>query len=380
MHLCGCVVFFVLIISVAQSFVMPSARRDLSKARSKSPRSPRAKSPAAPRSRSRSAPLKMSTRSSVEASAAGGKKKSSGSGLKRFSIVLIFSLILSQALSFLASGSKSAFTYLRTSSIAIIGAQLLVWLHASGVVFGNTPTEHYYDLIGSVTNVSAIAASIYFNGGWARLSQRQKALSAFVIIWATRLGIFLFSRVQVAGKDSRFDEMKKVPLAFAVAWVLQGLWVFITALPVTSLNALGGSGTSLGTQDYIGLSLWVIGFGFELLADHQKTQFKAVKGNKGKFINTGLWAISRHPNYFGEMLLWFGAYIVANGGMTSPLQKFVTFFCPVFVSLLLIFVSGVNLLEKSSDARFGTSKGYEEYKTSTPVLIPFVGRAGDASF
>ena len=258
----------------------------------------------------------------------------------------------------------------------------MVWLQASGVVFGNSPTEHYYDLVGSITNVCAIVASVHFNWDLARLPPRQLILSSFVIVWATRLGYFLFNRVQSAGKDSRFDEMKKFPLAFAVAWVLQGLWVFITTLPVTSLNAMGvqSPAVPLGLQDFAGMVMMGVGLFMEVVADYQKTLFKAIKGNKNKFINTGLWRYSRHPNYFGEMLLWFGVYVVASAGMTDHVQKCVILMCPVFVCLLLIFVSGIKLLENASDERWATSQGYSEYKKTTPVLIPFIGRKGDAPF
>ena len=361
---------------------MPRARSTSKGTKSPSPRrAPRTKSPAAPRRGRSATPRRMSTRASFEASETAVLDKKT-SGMKRFTVVLIFSAVLSQALSFLASGSKGAFTYLRTSSITIIGAQLLVWLQASGVLFGNAPTEHYYDLVGSITNVCAVVASVHFNGGWARLPLRQQILSTFAIVWATRLGFFLFTRVQAVGKDSRFDKMKTSPLAFAVAWVLQGLWVFITTLPVTSLNALGArsSFSALGLQGYVGMVMMGIGFLLEVVADFQKSQFKAVKGNKNRFINTGLWSISRHPNYYGEIMLWFGVYVVASGGMTAQLQKAITFLCPVFVCLLLVFVSGVNLLEKASDARWGSSQDYKEYKAVTPVLIPFIGRKGDAAF
>ena len=356
--------------------------RSLNKGRTKSPspRASRTKSPVNSKSHL-AQPFQMSTESSSIGSDTVVLAKNS-SGMKRFTFVLVFSTILSQALSFFASGSKSAFAYLRTSSIAIIGAQMFVWLHASGVVFGNAPSEHYYDLVGSITNVCAIVASVHFNWNLGRLPLRQLILSSFVIIWATRLGYFLFNRVQNAGKDSRFDEMKKSPFAFAVAWVLQGLWVFITTLPVTSLNAMGprSSWPPLGPQDYAGMLMMGAGFLMEVIADYQKTQFKAVKNNKNKFINVGLWSYSRHPNYFGEILLWFGVYVVASAGITSSLQKFVIFMCPIFVSLLLIFVSGVKLLEKASDARWGSSRSYNEYKKTTPVLIPFIGRKGDALF
>ena len=128
------------------------------------------------------------------------------------------------------------------------------------------------------------------------------------------------------------------------------------------------------------MGLWVAGFLIEVIADWQKRRFKANKKNEYKFINEGLWKFSRHPNYFGEILLWIGVYISANAGMTSNLQKVITAMSPIFIALLLIFVSGIPLLEKASDSKFATSKGYAYFKATTPTLIPFVGRKGDAPF
>lgn len=349
----------------------------------------RSKSPAAPtRGRSRSAtptqPKRVSStrRSMGTRSESELAKTSAKSGLKKFAIVLGICLALSQVLSFQASGSRIGFKYLQKSYLTIIGVQLLFWLHASGIVFGNRPTEHYYDLVGAITNVGTIVASVHFNGGASALTQRQLILSSFVVLWATRLGVFLFQRVRRAGSDVRFEEMKKRPLSFAVAWILQGLWVFLTTLPVTSLNAGNvAARTPLRTQDLIGMSLWVVGFVIEVVADAQKSAFKRNKNNKFKFIQSGLWKLSRHPNYFGEITLWVGAYLMANAGMPPfSLQAKVTALSPIFVAVLLIFVSGVNLLEKANDTNFGTSKGYMVYKASTPTLVPFVGRKGDAPF
>jgi steroid 5-alpha reductase family enzyme len=298
--------------------------------------------------------------------------------------VLGITALLTQVLAFMSSGSAKAFSYLKLSSCGIVGFQWLVWLHASGIIFGNAPTEKYYDLTGAITWItSTVAGSVYMNGGWAAMSVRQQILSVMVEVWALRLGLFLFSRIHKdGGVDTRFTEMKKSPARFLVAWTLQGLWIFITGIPVTSLLALGGGfrAPPLGVQDYVGMGLWCVGFLFEVTADAQKRAFKANPENKFKFINEGLWKLSRHPNYFGEIVLWLGLYVSASAGMPTTLQRVATAISPVFVALLLIFVSGITLLEKASDARFGTSAGYKAYKLATPVLIPLVGRAGEAPF
>jgi steroid 5-alpha reductase family enzyme len=177
-----------------------------------------------------------------------------------------------------------------------VAIQGIVFLHASGILFGNTRTEKFFDLTGSLTYLSLIMLSVYLHGGIRSLSPRQLILSSLVMIWATRLGSFLFSRIQRhGGIDNRFTEIKPNFNRFCRAWGLQGVWVFLTAFPVFLINDqddLNTSSSSLTLRDYLGLALWVIGFTMECTADYQKSVWK----QKDTFINHGLWAISRHPN------------------------------------------------------------------------------------
>lgn len=131
--------------------------------------------------------------------------------------------------------------------------------------------------------------------------------------------------------------------------------------------------------DYMGISLWLVGFSIEVIADYQKITWQKLVGNKNKFINTGLWTVSRHPNYFGEILLWIGIALSAFAG-TSGLKSLIVFLSPISVAFLLVYISGVPLLEKKTNEEFGKDEAYQRYKKSTPVLIPFIGRVGDASF
>ena len=190
-----------------------------------------------------------------------------------------------------------------------------------------------------------------------------------VMAWACRLGMFLFARVLQDGKDSRFDVIKQVPRRFFTAWTIQGFWVFITLLPTLLLND-NPRDKPLGAQDWIGWSLWAIGMGLEMLADYQKSAFKRLPENQGKFITTGLWSISRHPNYFGEMMLWAGLYITASSVFRG--YEYVSVLSPVFVCLLITKLSGVPMLEKSGLKRWGHLPEYQEYLRSTPVLVPFL--------
>lgn len=175
--------------------------------------------------------------------------------------------------------------------------QLVVYIHASGIAFGNEMTEKYYDLTGSCTYTTTVllSASIYPGA----LSSRQKLLNGLVIIWALRLGIFLFHRISTSGgEDSRFIRLKQNRFRFAIPWVIQGVWVFLTALPIFIINSNDATSRSaaFSTLDWVGLALWILGFVVEVLADGQKSKWRKDPCNKDKFINTGLWAISRHPN------------------------------------------------------------------------------------
>jgi steroid 5-alpha reductase family enzyme len=192
-------------------------------------------------------------------------------------------------------------------------------------------------------------------------------LLVLVAIWAGRLGTFLFRRIQKAGKDARFDEIKVSFIRFLNTWTLQGLWVSLTlAAALAAITTT--TRKELGLFALIGLVVWVFGFGFEVVADAQKSRFRADPQNKGKFINIGLWATSRHPNYFGEIVLWIGVAIIAVPVLRG--WQWITLISPVFVTLLLTRVSGVPILEKRADEKWGGQADYEAYKKRTPVLIP----------
>ncbi len=187
------------------------------------------------------------------------------------------------------------------------------------------------------------------------------------MIWSLRLATFLFRRISRDGKDSRFDEIKKQPLRFLMAWTLQGLWVLLTAAAALAVIT-GGVREPLGAVGIVGIAIWAIGMLIEIVSDRQKSNFKTAPNNEGKFISSGLWAWSRHPNYFGEIVLWTGMAIVAIPVLQG--WQLATLISPVFVTVLLTKVSGVPLLEAKADKRWGGQDDYEDYKRLTPVLIP----------
>ncbi|MDX1704561.1 MAG: DUF1295 domain-containing protein [Altererythrobacter ishigakiensis] len=225
--------------------------------------------------------------------------------------------------------------------------------------------DTYYDTVGALTYLSVIGYSTYHA---APLDTRAIVVAIMVGIWTIRLGSFLFTRIHAAGgADERFEKIKKNPPRFLVAWTLQAVWVIFTAsaalVIITSQNA-----APLGLFFWAGAAIWVIGFAFEVIADDQKRQFKKDPANKGKFIKSGLWAWSQHPNYFGEITLWTGILVMAIPLLSG--WSWLAVISPIFVYLLLTRISGVNLLDGIGKDRWGDDPAYQEYRKNTPVLFP----------
>lgn len=225
-------------------------------------------------------------------------------------------------------------------------------------------TEHYYDLIGSVTYLTTTVLAVALANpsgarGWL--------LTALIVIWALRLGTFLFRRVKAVGKDGRFDRLKTNAPRFAMTWTLQALWVVFTAAAAHAAIA-AAEPKPLGVWALLGLLIWLIGFGFEAVADSQKSAFRSDPSNAGRFITSGLWAWSRHPNYFGEIVLWIGIAVIAAPVLSG--WQYLTLLSPVFVIVLLTRISGLPALEARAQKRWGDDPEYQHYKATTPVLIP----------
>jgi len=241
-------------------------------------------------------------------------------------------------------------------------------------------TEHFYDLTGAIAyNSMGIGSVIYAaydketkSFSLNNLSNRQALLTWMLMFWSLRLGLFLFMRISKDGEDKRFRRAKQSPMLFFVYWNLQALWNCLCALPTMLVNASqfqsSNQSSNFQAQEIIGFVIWTVGILIEAAADHQKTQFKLEPRNKGKFITVGLWKYSRHPNYFGEIMLWIGSYFVATTGMTTAGYLW-CLISPIFVINLLWFVSGVPLLEQMADKRWGNNPEYQRYKNATSVLI-----------
>jgi steroid 5-alpha reductase family enzyme len=225
-------------------------------------------------------------------------------------------------------------------------------------------TEHFYDLTGGATYLAVVIFAFMQSN---QHDLRSIILTCLIVIWALRLASFLFLRVRKQGSDSRFDVIKLNFWRFSIAWTIQGLWVLITAgaaiAAITSNHKV-----DFGWIGALGLLFWLIGFLMEAVADNQKRVFKQQKNTHKEFIQTGLWARSRHPNYFGEILLWVGVAIIAYPALYQ--WQLVTLISPLFVILLLTKISGISLQEKQADERWADNSDYQAYKKRTPVLIP----------
>jgi steroid 5-alpha reductase family enzyme len=224
-------------------------------------------------------------------------------------------------------------------------------------------TETFYDLTGSLTYITVVLAAVLLH---PVVDGRSLLLMGMVLIWAVRLGSFLFRRILAAGEDRRFREIKPSFARFLMAWTLQGLWVsFSLAAALAAMTSTVR--VELGWFALLGFLVWLLGFGIEVVADRQKSSFKVVPENEGKFINVGLWSWSRHPNYFGEIVLWIGVAIVALPVLSG--WQWLMLISPVFITLLLTRISGVPMLEAHADEKWGGQEDYEAYKARTSVLI-----------
>lgn len=225
-------------------------------------------------------------------------------------------------------------------------------------------TEKYYDFVGSITYLSVTAAAVFLSGP---LEIKAIIVALMVTVWCVRLGSFLFVRIQQSGHDPRFDQIKVNPVRFLVAWTLQALWAIFTAAAALAIITAADQGT-LDLFFWIGALVWAGGFAIEIIADRQKGAFRQDPSNKGKFIQSGLWAWSQHPNYFGEIMLWTGITIIALPLLSG--WGWLVLLSPIFVTLLLTKVSGIPLLDKSAKERWGDDPAYQEYRRKTPVLVP----------
>jgi steroid 5-alpha reductase family enzyme len=229
-------------------------------------------------------------------------------------------------------------------------------------------TDVVTDLSYSLT-FALLAVVLLFTGAREPV---QLIASLLVLAWALRLGGYLFRRILRMKVDHRFDGMRDEPLRFARFWLLQAVTVAVVMLPVSYLLDRDHP-PRFGAWSIAGACVWLAGFAVEAVADAQKSAFRAKEENRGRFVAGGLWRYSRHPNYFGEMLVWWGLFVYAVPVLHGAAYAVVI--GPVFITILLLFVSGIPLLERSADEKYGDDPAYRDYKRRTSILVPLPARS-----
>ncbi|XP_035824014.1 uncharacterized isoform X2 [Zea mays] len=244
--------------------------------------------------------------------------------------------------------------FLALTAIVTVGYQLLFFIITALLRF-----DKVTDFAGSTNFIIIAILTLALKGAW---HFRQIVLTVLVTIWGLRLGLFLLMRILQWGEDRRFDKMRDNLGKLAVFWIFQAVWVWSVSLPVTVVNA-SDRNPSIEARDIIGWIIWLVGICVEATADQQKLVFKNSPSNRGKWCNAGLWKYSRHPNYFGEIFLWWGVFVASTPVISDA--EWLVILGPIFLTLLLLFVSGIPLLESSADKRYGRLEEYRAYKNTT---------------
>ena len=281
---------------------------------------------------------------------------------RRSIVATVIVILIAAGLAFAGSQGGHQVAGIPVYALGVALAFLIQWL--AFIPAWVNRTEKFYDLTGSITYLTVTVTALLLSPG---ADARAWLLGGLVTVWAVRLGSFLFLRIRAAGEDRRFREIKQSFGRFLLTWTLQGLWVAF------SLAAALAAITSTLRRDLdlfavMGTAIWLTGFLIEVIADRQKSAFNAMPGNKGKFIQSGLWSWSRHPNYFGEIVLWIGVTVIALPILQG--WQWVTLISPVFIVILLTRISGVPLLESRADQKWGGEAEYESYKARTSILVP----------
>jgi len=295
---------------------------------------------------------------------------STGRDLRLTTIVVISVLIITSFIVIAVddnSVSLNDYSAVLYSAAICLGIQWLAWIPAS-----LAKSERYYDLTGGLTYLTVVGFTLWAGSQSESPSARELIVSLLVVIWALRLSSFLYLRIHRTGKDGRFDRLKTSPIRFLVPWTIQGLWVFLTMIVVIVINSQAESAPELGIWDAIGLLIWLLGFSIEVIADNQKSAFNANSENQGKWIDSGLWSYSRHPNYLGEIMLWTG---IACFGIScfSGMER-LAWISPIFIYLLLTKISGVPILDRRGLEKWGDQPEYHKYREETPTLLPRLTR------
>lgn len=261
---------------------------------------------------------------------------------------------------------------MRLGAVPVVAACALLALAINWIAFIPAwlgRTERFYDLVGTLSYLAVVTLALAAGSR----SATSLLLGALIAVWALRLGWFLVSRIRRDGNDGRFDAIKTDPVKFLVSWTLQALWVVLTAGAALAAMTSDVDVSFACVFTFVGAAIWLLGFAIEATADAQKRRFRADPANRGRFITTGLWSLSRHPNYFGEITLWVGIAVITLPILTG--WQYVTLISPLFVTLLLTKISGIPMLESRAKKRWGDDPEYVAYVRRTSVLVPRQPRA-----
>ena len=267
----------------------------------------------------------------------------------------------------LAFSFTMTIAYLAKSDIvmqAVMLAFLIQWVaYIPAYIF---QTEKFYDLTGSLSYLTVIWFVFFSSNNLSGLNIQNLIVVTLISIWAIRLGTFLFGRIHKDGEDKRFRTIKTSASQFFMTWTLQGMWVSIcTMCAITAISS--SQGIIANALFYLGLAFFIVGFAIEVVSDQQKSAFRAVPENKEKFITSGLWSKSQHPNYFGEILLWTAIALLSISSLNGT--QYLTLISPIFTYVLLVYISGVRMLDDMGNKKWGHLEEYKEYKRNTPTLF-----------
>jgi len=286
----------------------------------------------------------------------------------------------------------TAMASLSRALVAVVARDLAVQLGCAAVAI-KCQTEVFYDFSASCTYIYLIIQSLLAHAKGGQPTLRAAVNSGMAVTWAMRLGSFLLQRIiHDGGRDSRFDKARTRPRIFIIFWMVQALWIFLTALPVYVVNckqslqvengaqqkeikseAANGNGR-VSLRDRVGWTMWIAGFLMQVVADRQKSAFRARPDSKGRFINEGLWSMAQHPNYGGEIMMWTGLFTSCSSELRGA--ELLSAISPMFVAYLLTQVSGVPMLRKANMRKWGNDPAYLKYLDSTPLLWPFTNFLG----
>lgn len=221
-------------------------------------------------------------------------------------------------------------------------------------------TDKFTDLTYGLSFIIIALAIMIFN----RITYGKIILFAMIFAWGLRLILFLTTRIKKTGKDSRFDKIRNKPLKFLSFWVMQGFSVWIIMIP--AIFYLSSDRLGFNILTILGFLIWIAGWVIEKNADQQKTENK----KKDSWVSIGLWKYSRHPNYFGEILCWTGIYVFTLSTITG-IKAIIGILSPLFIIILLLFVTGIPKLEIYYNRKYRDNKEYQKYKRTTSILIPW---------